>query len=376
MPLLRYYITGHGLGHASRSCQVIGALAARHPGIRCDVVSDAAPWFLADNLPAGVAVAPRTLDVGVRQLDSLVMRPAATLQACRQLQAQAPGLIAEEAEGLRRDGVTLVVSDVAALPCAAAAAAGVPAVILSNFSWDWIYAEFLDTYPELAAIIAWQRDCYRRAGLALRLPFHGPLPVNEVIDLPMVARHSTTPAAAVRNRLGLAAGRRLALLSFGGFGLQDAPLDGLGQLRDWVFLAEPVLAADHRQLTPLPAGVAYPDLVNAADAVITKPGYGIVAECLAHQTPVIYTSRGNFREQALLVAGLHQYGRAVAVDNEQLRRGELKEALEQLRLLPPPTEALAANGAEIAADHLATLLGGVTAGADDSACPMDTLWHN
>lgn len=356
MPRLRYYITGHGLGHASRSCRIITALADRHPAIRCDVVSDAAPWFLADNLPSGAPLAARTLDIGVRQVDSLVMCPEATIEACRQLQTEAPRLIAAEAEGLQRDGVALVVTDVAALPCAAAAIAGIPAVILSNFTWDWIYAEFLDTYPKLAPIIDWQRDGYRQASRALRLPFHGPMPVDNVTDLPMVARHSTTPAATVRNRLGLSGEQRLALLSFGGFGLQDTPLDNLAELSNWVFLAEAVLADGHPQLRPLPAGIAYPDLVNAADAVITKPGYGIVAECLAHQTPVIYTSRGNFREQALLVAGLQRYGRAVAIDNEQLRRGKLRDALEQLLILPQPEETLAANGAEVAADHLAGLL--------------------
>ncbi len=357
MPLLRYYITGHGLGHASRSCQVIRALVAREPSIRCEVVSDAATWFLADNLPPGVAVASRTLDVGVRQVDSLEMRPEATLQACRQLQARAPELIAAEAASLRRDGVALVVTDVAALPCAVAAAAGIPAVILGNFTWDWIYEEFIDTYPELAAIIAWQRECYRQAHLVLRLPFHGPMPPQvKVVDLPLVTRHSSTPAEIVRNGLGLTDGRRLALLSFGGFGLQDAPLDGLAQSPEWVFLAEPALADGHPHLRPLPTCVAYPDLVNAADAVITKPGYGIVAECLAHRTPIIYTSRGNFREQALLVAGLQRYGRSVAIDNELLRRGDLKDALEKLLTLPQPEEILATDGAETAADHLARLL--------------------
>jgi L-arabinokinase len=356
MPLLRYYITGHGLGHASRSCQVLQALAARHPTIRSDVVSDAAPWFLADNLPPGVALASRTLDVGVRQADSLVMLPEATIRACRQLQAQASGLIAEEAAALRRDGATLVVTDAAALPCAAAAAAGIPAVILSNFTWDWIYEEFLDDYPESAAIIDWQRDCYRQAGLALRLPFYGPMPVASVIDLPMIARHSSTPAALVRSRLGVTVDQHLALLSFGGFGLHGASLDGLAQLPDWVFLAESALAEGHRYLRPLPAGVPYPDLVNAADVVITKPGYGIVAECLAHRTPVIYTSRGNFREQSQLIAGLQRYGRTVAIDNEQLRLGNLHEALAQLLTLPRPVETLAADGAAVAADHLAAIM--------------------
>lgn len=356
MPRIRYYITGHGLGHASRSCQVLQALHRRHPAVRCDVVADAAAWFLNDNLPPGVDVAPRSLDVGVRQADSLVMRPEATIEACLRLQAESPRLIADETARLRRDGVTLVATDVAALPCAAAAAAGIPAVILSNFTWDWIYEEFRSEYPGLAPVIDWQRACYRQAALALRLPFHGPMPVARVIDLPMVARRSTIPAEAVRTRLGLTAGQRLALLSFGGFGLRDTSFGGLSDLDGWVFLAEPELAGEHPRVRPLPAGVGYPDLVNAADVVITKPGYGIVAECLAHGTPVIYTSRGNFREQARLIAGLERYGRAVAVDNEQLRHGDLRDALEQLLALPQPAETLAANGADVAADYLAGML--------------------
>lgn len=357
MPLLRYYITGHGLGHASRSCRIIAALIARHPAIRCEIVSDAAPWFLADNLPPGIAVTARTLDVGVRQADSLEMNLAATLTACRALQAGAPRVIASEAADLRRAGVDLVVTDVAALPCAAAAAAGIPAVIVSNFTWDWIYEGFLGTQPDFAEAIAWQRSCYRQASLALRLPFHGPMPpAAEVVDLPLVTRRARLPKDQVRNRLGLTAGQPLALLSFGGFGLEEAHLSGLARLADWVFLAEAPLVAGNPDLRLLPTDIPYPELVNSADVVVTKPGYGIVAECLAHQTPVLYTPRGNFREQALLVDGLHRYGRAVEIDNERLRRGEWQASLEQLFNRPQPAEQLATDGAEVAADRLAELL--------------------
>lgn len=356
MPVLRYYITGHGLGHASRSCRIISALLARAPGVRCQVVTDAAPWFLADNLPPETEIIPRALDVGVRQSDSLIMRPEATVQACRRLRERAPALIAAEAEAMRRDGVALAATDVAALPCAAAAAAGIPAVIVSNFTWAWIYEGFLREHPAFAAEIAWQAACYRQAALTLRLPFYGPMPTAEVIDLPLVTRRSRLPRAAVRARLGLKDGERLGLLSFGGFGLEEAPLDRLEQIAGWVFLAEPVLVEGRPRMRPLPADIAYPDLVGAADAVVTKPGYGIVAECLALGTPVLYTPRGDFREQPLLVAGLHRYGRAVEIDNEALRRGDFGTALEQLLALPQPGEILATDGAETAAGHLARLL--------------------
>ena len=355
MPSLRYYISGHGLGHASRSCQVLRALAAGSPDVHCEVVSDASAWFLTANLPVGTAVQRRSLDVGVCQKDSLELLPEATLTACRALQAMSPALLAAESDDLCRAGIDLVVTDVAALPCAAAAAAGIPAVILSNFTWDWIYEGFLESFPAFQGIIDWQRNYYRQASLGLRLPFHGKLPVAEVIDLPLVTRLSRTSANVIREQLGVGRGQHLALFSFGGFGLEKASLAGLAGLAGWVFLADPPLAAGNPHLRRLPADIPYPDLVNAADVVITKPGYGIVAECLAHRSAVLYTRRGNFREQARLISGLHRYGRALEIDNDRLRRGELHDALQQVLALPQPTATIAANGAEVAAKQLAGL---------------------
>ncbi len=356
MPLLRYYMTGHGLGHASRSCQVLQALCARHPRIRREVVTDTPVWFLSANLPPNTPVHQRALDIGVCQGDSLEMNLPVTVAAWERLLAAAPDLLAAETADLLRCGVDLVVTDVAALPCAAAAAAGIPAVILSNFTWDWIYEGFLDEEPGFAAAIAWQREAYHQARLGLRLPFPGPLPVAEMIDLPLVARRSRRPKAEVRQAIGVGAGEQLALLSFGGFGLEGASLEGLGELTGWVLLAEDPLVAINRRLRPLPPGIAYADLVNAADVVVTKPGYGIVAECLAHRTAVLYTPRGNFREQPLLIAGLKRYGRALEIDNPSLRRGDFREKFDQLLALPQPAENLTTDGSEVAADHLARLL--------------------
>ena len=32
--------------------------------------------------------------------------------------------------------------------------------------------------------------------------------------------------------------------------------------------------------------------MRAADVVVTKPGYGIISECIANDTAILYTSRG------------------------------------------------------------------------------------
>ena len=54
------------------------------------------------------------------------------------------------------------------------------------------------------------------------------------------------------------------------------------------------------------SGYRYEDLVRAADVVVTKPGYGIIAECLANDTALLYTDRGRFIEYDVLVAAMRR----------------------------------------------------------------------
>ncbi len=354
---IRYYISGHGLGHASRSCLIINALRRRHPGIAVEVVSTAHPWFFASALGSAVPVRPLGLDLGVLQRDSLVMDEAATLRAWREFLPRRQALVDAEAADLRAEGVGLVAADIPAAAFAAAAAAGVPSVAVSNFSWDWIYEGLAVRQPGFEEVVAATRADYARASLLLRLPFGGEFPAfRRIEDLPLVARRAGLPAPKVRRQLGLADGTRVGLISFGGFGLNDFDFNSLGRLADWVFLTEAALSATAPNVRTLAAGeFYYPDLVAAADVVITKPGYGIVSEAIAGGTAVLYTARGDFREQALLVTALHRYTRAREISNDELRRGEWGAALEALLAQPWPGETLPMDGEIVAADRLAEL---------------------
>jgi len=357
---LRYYISGHGLGHASRSLQIIAALRRRHPQLEVDVVTSAAPWFLrAGGLPAA-AVRSAAFDIGVVQRDSLEMDLPATGRAWQELLGQREARLAAETASLQRDRVALVAADIPALPLVAARQAGIPGIGVSNFTWDWICRGFVAEAPELAAVAATLAADYAAAERFLALPFCGPFPPGPTVEpLPLVARKARRPPAATRQALGLPADKRIALISFGGFGLAAFDSAPLARLHDWIFLSEPALGAPAPNLRLIPRGeYFYPDLVAAADVVVTKPGYGIVAEAIANDTAVLYTERGNFREQELLVAGLRRYARARAIDNRQLRGGDWGEALAALLALPAASESLASDGDAVAADRLATLATG------------------
>jgi len=103
-------------------------------------------------------------------------------------------------------------------------------------------------------------------------------------------------------------------------------------------------------------GLRYQDLVSAVDAVVTKPGYGIISECIANETALVYTSRGRFAEYPVLVREMPNYVRCAYLDQESLMSGHWRAALETAAGAPAPPERPATNGAEVVADMIAACL--------------------
>ena len=103
---------------------------------------------------------------------------------------------------------------------------------LGNFTWDWIFRD----YEGGAAAADALGEIYRRAGHAFRLPLAGGFAtIPHVTDLPFIARRASSPPAATRARLGLPEGR-LALVSFGGYGVSGIDLEALSRITGWTLL--------------------------------------------------------------------------------------------------------------------------------------------
>ena len=173
----------------------------------------------------------------------------------------------------------------------------------------------------------------------------------------MVARRSSRSRKEIRSRLGLSETRPVILLSFGGFDLAGLDFDAVERLDEYLFLSTQSPPRPVRNMRiAAPDGLRYEDLVAQADAVITKPGYGIVSDCLANRTPVLYTSRGEFAEYARLVEGLEWFGVSRFIANKDLLSGNWRGALEGLLRQPPRWPELPVNGAQVAAENVAALL--------------------
>ncbi len=352
------YISGHGFGHATRMAAVIGALAEHAPDLRVSIVSTAPEWLFRLNLSVPFRFRPRALDVGVVQRDSIRLDAPGTLAAYARVLERQDALIEGEAAALQRESVDLVIADIPPAAFPIARRAGIPGVGIGNFSWDWIYAEYVRSQPAYGYLLAAIRENYGQANLFLRLPFHGPCDAFPVVrDIPLVARRSHRSRQEIRSRMGMSETRPVILLSFGGFDLAGLDFDAVGRLDEYLFLTTQAPPRPVRNVRVVaPDGLRYEDLVAQADVVITKPGYGIVSDCLANRTPVLYTSRGEFAEYARLVEGLERFGVCRFITNEDLLSGNWGGALAALLQQPSRWPELSMNGAHVAAENIAALL--------------------
>jgi L-arabinokinase len=363
--MLTVYVSGHGYGHSTRTAEVLRALRQRRPGLPIAVCTSA-PAFLFE----GIVAPPLTVrvvecDIGLVQGDALTIDEAGTAAACRAFGEGWDDLVAREAGWLRGAGARLVLGDIPPLAFAAAAEAGVASVALGNFSWDWVYGHLAARQPALAEAATRARRAYGAADLLLRLPFAGDLSAfRRIEDVPLVARQPSVGKAEARRRLGLD-GRPAVLLSFGGLGLPGLRPDSFRSLAELqLLLADRVGAGEApenlRRLDAealSAAGLSYLDLVGAADVVVTKPGYGIVSDCIGAGTRLVYTDRGDFPEYPVMVAEMPRYLPAVFASNEDVRHGRLRPALEEVLRLPFPGPPRT-DGASVAAERLLALLSG------------------
>ena len=102
------------------------------------------------------------------------------------------------------------------------------------------------------------------------------------------------------------------------------------------------------------AGYRYEDLVRAVDVVATKPGYRIIAECIANGAAVLYTSRGHFPEYDVIVEDMPKYLRTSFISNEELFGGKWEPYLDKLlaQARPRKYKKPETNGADVAAELL------------------------
>jgi L-arabinokinase len=352
-----YYVSGHGFGHAVRSILVMEALH-RLGNFRFRIKSGAPVWLFRESLPFDHEFVPWEGDVHPVQTDSLTVHWEETLRRGLDLYRNRADLISKEAEGIRRDGIGLVVSDIPPLPLEAAKRAGVPGVCIANFTWDYIYSAQGSGLAEFAKLAGMIAESYSKTTLALLTPPKTPMPAFPVSEeIPLIGRKSPYSKEEVRERLAIPSDRPAVLLSFGGYGVGGIQWTNLRKLGDFLFLqlAEGE-SRDGNLYSFSRSRVRHADLVRAADAVVTKPGYGICAECMINQTPMIYTSRDDYPETPYLIRETASRIPTAEVGNDRLKTLALSDSIEKVLNIQWTPVSVPGDGAAAAAKKIIDLM--------------------
>jgi hypothetical protein len=312
-------------------------------------------------------VRPAHLDVGLVQQDNRTIDWQATHTQFTRLIANRESIIQGEANHLIQTRADLVLSDMPTLALAAARRAQIPSVLLANFTWDQIYSQCPDPtlfrpdiLRELAAEVALAETC-------LVPNLHLPIPHPNPRSVGLISRLGTQRRPKLLRELGLSQTEnspKLVLVYLGAWGdtLPPGFLPQDSTIRYLSFhpLPPPVTLLDANQWP-------FHDVLASVDAILAKPGYGVVASALAHGVRLIHHPRPDFAEYPALRASLQAANNLHPISIQDLENGLWQDAVLSALAEPAP-DRLEAPGAQRVAQILQTL-----ADQSCSSQPADNL---
>jgi L-arabinokinase len=291
--------------------------------------------------------------------DSLGINVPATVAAIHRIYRDCEKILARELQFIQANGIEKIVADVPYLAGDIAEAAGIPCIGIGNFTWEWIYQPYLEYTAGAEALTEMIRTGYSNMTRFCRLPFHheeGFEIFQRLDDVPLVVRQPKRTRDEVLHTLGFSeTDSRPKILA----GMRGRLAPGSLQIAataspDMVFLyldnQQTVEATNARRVQLGDQGVTYPDLLSASDIVISKYGYGIVSDCVAHRKPMLVPPRTGFREDEVFRREAPRYIPVAEITGADFQSGNWKDHLNALLSAKHQHNPMQTNGATVCAE--------------------------
>lgn len=337
--IIAYFISPHGFGHASRAAAVMNALnknpvsARKRVSLHFEIFTLVPRWFFHDSVSVPFTYHKLLTDIGLAQESSLKENVAQTIERLNDFLPFDQSLIAKLASRISK--CNLVMCDIAPLGIAVAQHAGIPSILIENFTWDWIYAGYHDA--RFNRPIAYLRKIFHAADYHIQTEpvcqrWHADLTTTPVSRAPRVSR------SKMRDRLSIPKRAKIVLITMGGIPEQYAFLDRLKTMRDVYFIvpgaSKRKRIEDNLILLPHHSEFYHPDLMNVADVVIGKAGYSTVSEAFNAGISFGFVAREKFRESATMARFIKSEMRGVEIPLSDFQTGNWLHVLNDLLTLP------------------------------------------
>ncbi len=356
-----FFISPHGFGHAARSSAVMESIRKIFPKVIFDIYTLVPEWFFQDSLRSGYRYHSCLTDIGVVQNDPLKEDLPETINRLGEMVPFSETQVKILADELNNRCTRIVLCDISPLGIIVAKRAGIPSILIENFTWDWIYEGYLTIEPRFKPFIDLLNMYFSQADYHIQAQPLCEVSSSNLVTQP-IARKSRNTREITRSLLGIKRETPTVLLTMGGIEARYDTLKPYLEMKDINFIipagAERPQKQDNLVLLPHHSMFYHPDLVFASDAVIGKIGYSTISETYFAGIPFGFIKRENFRESSPLAAYIQKEMPSMEVQAEAFASGawlaKLPELLDQSKVDRRET-----NGADQAAKFI-TNVGGLS----------------
>lgn len=287
--------------------------------------------FFNLNLDGPFDITTVPVDAGCVQDDAVRINEERSFRNLQEFYENPGKCLENETRWLEENRIDLVVSDVASRPLKAGQNAGIPAVLIANFTWHDIYSHFpgAENHTGLLKIL---EEEYAAARLQILPQCHieNSFPARRE-EVGFIARKGKNVRRELEDALSVSlTDKTLVFIYLGESGKIDVEWNNLEAMEDCLFLTRDALPP-RSNLFVLDGTFRYQDLIASSDIVCTKAGYSTLGTAFAHGKPVITCSREHFCEFAAVREFLIETGVGVIVDSAQFYSGRWAESIKKAR---------------------------------------------
>jgi hypothetical protein len=351
-PHLYVAISFHGFGHIAQTAAVINELRRRLPDMRLTIRCAAPNAVLNRRFSSPFHHIQEPVDIGMLMGSAIEVLREKSAEAYIEFHKKWQQNLDHEVDILKTVKPDLVFANVPYLTLAAAGKTKSPALALCSLNWADIFHHYCATHRQAGAIREQMMDAYHTAKVFLKPRPSMDMPdLENGLEIGPIARIGINRRADIQRKTGLSAQERLILIAPGGLNF-PVNFDAWPRLPDTRWLVQQDWGVRHVDTINIESlEMDFVDVLASCDAIVTKPGYGTFTEAVCNRIPVLYIRRFDWPEEPALISWLHNHGRALEMEQEDLQLGNLREYVEKI-LVENKSDPIAPTGIKQAVDTL------------------------
>lgn len=319
-----FYLSDHGFGHIARNLPIIVSAVRNHDTCTYVVCGKRHIEFAGQNLEImltakeyqRISFRSGHTDIGlICKPGTLLVDTEKLTQACTDYLAELPQRAALEAEWLTENNIDAVLCDMPIWSIKACEMAQIPLLYVGNFTWTELYREFLPEH-------IWKEYAkyYGKIKHSMLYALHNPemlefLKNSELSEVSVTARpFYMENIFDIREKYK----KKIVFVALGMSAQFKNPVNVSDMPFDFYTTEGVPLVGDNVTVIPF-STLNTQDYIASADYVITKAGWGTVAECLVAQRPMALFRRDGVLEDRTTIRLLEEKHLAVSIMQDDLK---------------------------------------------------------